>query len=56
MHRVVIRGELALVIAVPVDDPDRHALGPVGIAHECDLRAVRRPPRRDAPGVGLGEL
>src|SRR5260221_14245558 len=56
MRDVVVRRELALVLAVPIDDPDAEPLRAGPIAQERDLRPVGRPARRDAPRARFGEL
>src|SRR5437867_2900735 len=56
MHDVGLVREVALGLAVAVDEPDVEPLVPTRVAKESDLLRVRRPARRHRPLLRVGEL
>src|SRR5437867_11602025 len=48
--------EVALMLAIAVDEPDVEALVPAAIPQEGDLLRVGRPPRPDRPLARPGQL
>ena len=56
MHYARLVGEVALVLAVAIDQPDIELLIPTAIAQEGELPRIRRPPRPDRSLLRVRQL
>src|SRR5438132_9706881 len=56
MHDLGLVRDVALGLAIAVDEPDVEPLVPTRVAKECELLRVRRPARRARPFLRVGQL